>query len=302
VSDWLVPISRYLRFAQANGRTVRSGFDALQPVALNGRLAKVECEVRGPLVDVGAGDEVWFYSPEHEVGVFAVGRARRPTTTKKKATVTITIDKPRTRVFAADPFPAATMRRWVPELRAGSVNLDIRPRAKVVLDGWQHERGERDVELLAPLGATPWRQVARTTAGTPPPLDDVLGPIGRLLRSQDFALGLLAGGGPEPLLVARRVRDVVIIEVERNRGARARDEALESVGALRERRWRLEREPQSDLRLRGSIWIAFTGKPHDDLAAFLDDDEILVSWLQRAGVVELTDRSKQRWYQYLGIR
>jgi len=27
-----------------------------------------------------------------------------------------------------------------------------------------------------------------------------------------------------------------------------------------------------------------------------------VSWIQRGGVVELTDRSKQRWYQYLGVR
>jgi hypothetical protein len=297
-----VPISRYLRFAQPNGRTVRSSFSALQRVALAGRLAKVACDVRGPLVDVQAGDEVWFYTSEHEAGVFAVGRARRPTTTKKKSMVTVTIDKARTRVFSGDPLPAATMRRWVPELRVGAVNLESRPRAQVVLEAWQHERGERDVDLLAPLGATPWRQAARTTTATPPPLDDVLGPVGRLLRSQDFALGLLANRGSDPWLVARRVRDVVIIDVERNRGARAREEALAAVGALREQRWRLEREPQGDLRLRGSIWLAFTGKPHDELAAFLDDDEILVSWLQRAGVVELTDRSKQRWYQYLGVR
>jgi hypothetical protein len=300
VSDWLVPISRYLRFAQASGHTVANGFDALQQVALGGRLAKVDVDVRGPLVDVHPGDDVWFYAPEHDVGVFAVGRARRASTTKKPM-LTVAIDKTRTRVFAADPLPAPTMRRWVPELRQGAVNLDARPRAQTVLEAWQSERAERDTELLAPLGARPWRQAARAKATTPPPRDEVLGPIARLLRSQDFALGTLDGGGTERWLVARRMRDVVVINVERNRPGRGRDEALEAVGALREHRWRLEREP-GELRLRGSIWIAFTGRPHEELAAYLDDDEVLVSWLHRAGVVELTDRSKQRWYQYLGVR
>jgi hypothetical protein len=300
VSDWLVPVSRYLRFAQQSGHTVRTGFDALQPAALAGKLAKVDCDVRGPLVDVQPGDDVWFYAPEHDVGVFAVGRARRPAKSTKPV-ITVTIDKARTRVFAADPLPAPTMRRWVPELRAGSVNLDSRPRAQAVLEAWQRERAERDVELLAPIGATPWRTAARGNAATPPPRDEILGPIARLLRSQDFALGMLDGGAAERWLVARRMRDVVIIHVERNRPGRGRDEALAAVGALREYRWRLEREP-GELRLRGSIWIAFTGRPHEDVAAFLDEDEVLVSWLHRAGVVELTDRSKQRWYQYLGVR
>jgi hypothetical protein len=302
MSDWLVPISRHLRFALTSGRTVAGTFDALQDAALGGRLAKVVCEVRGPLVDVEAGDTIWLFTSELDVGVFAVGKARRPTKTKN-ATITIALDKAPTRILAADPLPAPTIRRWVPELRQGAVILDVRPRALHVLQGWQRDRADRDLELLEPLDVTPWRQATRASGKAQPATNDVLGPIARLLRSQDFAVGVhLRAGSTDPWLVARRVRDVVIIDVERIRGGRGAEEAYAAVGPLREYRWRMEREPRGDLRLRASIWIGFTGRPNDDVVAFLEDDEVLVSWLQRAGMVELTDRSKQRWYQYLGVR
>jgi hypothetical protein len=300
VVDWLVPVSRHLRFVLASGRAVGAGFDALQDAALGGLIERVVCEVRGTLVDVHAGDHVWFYTTELDAGVFAVGRARRPTTTKRP-TVTVTVDRGRTRVFAADPLPAATIRRWVPELRQGAVSLDVRPRALAALEAWQRERPNRDVDLLGPIGVTPWRSATRATARTQPARDQVLGPIARLLRSQDFAIGMFDGKGSEPWLIARRVRDVVVIDVERIRVGRGREEALAALGPLREQRWRLERQ-ERELRLRSSLWITFTARPHDDVVGFLEDEEIFVSWQHRGGVVEFTDRSKQRWYQYLGVR
>jgi len=280
---------------------VETAFAKLQDVAIAGRLDKVVCELRGPLVDVAAGDQLWFYTDDLEAGVCAFGRARKPTKTKKP-TVTVAIDKARTRVLAADPLPAVTIRRWVPELRQGAVSLDLRPRALTVLESWQSERNERDVELLGPIGVTPWRASIKATAVPQPARDDVVGSIARLLRSQDFAVGTLDAGAAEPWLVARRVRDVVAIDVERVRGARARAVALGALGPLREFRWRLEREAARELRLRGSLWMAFVHKPHEDVVAFLEDEEVLVSWQLRNGTVELTDRSKQRWYQYLGVR
>lgn len=301
MSAWLVPVSRHLRFAQASGRTVETAFAKLQDAALTGRLDKVVCEVRGPLVDVAAGDQLWFYTDDLEAGVFALGRARKPTKTQKP-TVTVVLDKTRTRVLAADPLPAVTIRRWVPELRQGAVSLDLRPRALSVLEGWQRDRAERDVELLGPIGVAPWRAAIKATAARQPARDEVVGPMARLLRSQDFAVGMFDAGASEPWLVARRVRDVVAIDVERARGARARAVALGALGALREFKWRLERESARELRLRGSLWMAFVAKPHNDVVAFLEDEEVLVSWQHRNGAVELTDRSKQRWYQYLGVR
>jgi hypothetical protein len=303
VSDWLVPVSRHVRFGLASGRTVESGFSKLQDAAISGRLSKVMCDVRGSLVDVWSGDVVWFYTEELEVGVFAVGRAHRPTKTNTP-TVTITIDLPHTRLLAADPLPATTMRRWVPELRQGAVALDLRPRALAVLEAWQVERAERDADLLGVIGVTPWRAATkRRKAGTTQlAQDDVLGPVARLLRSQDFAIGVIDGAGDAPLLIARRVRDIVIVNVERSRGASGRAAALAAYGAVRERKWRLERESARDLRLRVSLWTAFVARPHEDVVAFLEDEDVLVSWQHRKGIVELTDRSKQRWYQYLGVR
>jgi hypothetical protein len=132
---------------------------------------------------------------------------------------------------------------------------------------------------------------------------DVLAPIGRLLRSQDFAIGVDRSPTDEPRLVARRVRDVVVVDVCRLRGGSGgRAQALAALGPLLLTRWQLEREAFDDARLRATLWLAFSARPPDEIAAFLEDSGVLVSVLQRAGVVELTDRSKQRWYQALGVR
>ncbi len=300
MSDWLVPVSRHTRFAQKSGRTLDHDFETLQAAIVAGRLGKVVCDVRGSLVELTSGDVVWFYTTDLDVGVFAVGRAGAATK-GKTPTVTVTIDRTRTRLLAVDPLPAGTIRRWVPELRQGAVSLDVRPRAYAVLDAWQHERGERDVELLAPLDASPWRTAARTAKGAKAALHDVIAPIARLLRSQDFAVGLETPVRAEPRLLARRVRDVVVVDVCRVGAGRGREEALAAIGPLLQAQWRIQRDT-SDTRLQVTLWLAFSARPNDDLATFLEDTGVLVSWCLRPGVVELTDRSKQRWYQYLGVR
>ena len=300
MSDWLVPLSRHVRFAQSSGRTIESTYEALRAAALGGRLAKLVCEVRGPLVNLRSGDTVWCYSSELDIGIFAVGRSRAPTKTKRP-TVTVALERARCKLLAADPLPAATIRRWVPELRQGAVSLDVRPRALAVLDAWLRERGERDIELLAPIGVTPWRAAAGK-GRTQPAVHDVVAPIARMLRSQDFAVGVGSPMGDEPRLVARRVRDVVVVDVCRARGGGGRAEALGALGPLLMAQWQLERETFDDARLRATLWLAFSARPQEEVVAFLDDSGVLVSWPQRAGVVELTDHSKQRWYQALGVR
>jgi hypothetical protein len=302
MSDWLVPVSRHVRFVQTSGRTVEPAYRSLRAAALEGRLTRVVCDVRGPLVNMRAGDTVWCFTPELDVGVFAVGRARAPTK-GSRPTITVTLERARSRVLAGDPLPGATIRRWVPELRQGAVSLDLRPRALVVLDAWQRERGERDVELLTPIRVTPWRSaIGKGTRANSPAVHDLLAPIARLLRSQDFAIGVDQSPTDEPRLVARRVRDVVVVDVCRLRGGAGRALALAALGPLLLAQWQLEREPFDDARLRAMLWLAFSTRPQEEVAVFLEDSGVLVSVLQRAGVVELTDRSKQRWYQALGVR
>jgi hypothetical protein len=302
MSDWLLPVSRYTRFMQQSGRAIdTASFDTLAGAALAGRLAKVVCDVRGPLFEVAVGDNLWFYTEDVEAGVFAYGRAGRHTK-GKQPTFTVTLDKTRTRTLAIDPLPAMSIRRWVPELRQGAVALDLRPRAQTVLDAWQRERGERDAEMLEPIGATPWRSLSlRTSSGRHPARDAVYGPIARLLRSQDFAVGMVDGHGSAPWLVGRRVRDVVTIHVQRAK-TRLRAHSLAEFGPLREFRWRVERDTAREVRLRTSLWMAFVTMPPEDITDFLEDEDVLVSWQHKNGAVELTDRSKQRWYQYLGVR
>ncbi len=305
MSEWLVPVSQWVRFVGRGGRAVDPTFDALQAEVLRGELDRFVCEVRGPLVDARPGDLVWCFVPEGDIGVVAVGRAKAPTKGKQPA-FAVTIDRPRSRVLAADPLPAPTIRRWVPELRQGSVRLDPRPRALAVLDGWLRDRNARDVEMLVSLPASPWRATAtRGEKGLALAAHDVLGPISRMLRSQDFALGLGKGPGAsptdEPRIIARRVRDVVVLDVCRIPAGRGRPESLAAIGPLLETKWRLERA-RRDVRLRVSPWVAFSARPNAEVCAFIEESGLLVSWTQRGGVVELTDRSKQRWYQYLGVR
>ncbi|HEU5301096.1 MAG TPA: hypothetical protein VFW06_02540 [Acidimicrobiia bacterium] len=305
MSEWLVPVSQWVRFVGRGGRAVESSVDALQAEVLTGGLERFVCEVRGPLVDARAGDLVWCFVPDGDIGVVAVGRAKAPTKGKQPAFV-VSLDRPRSRVLAADPLPAPTIRRWVPELRQGSVRLDPRPRALAVLDGWLRERNARDVEMLATLPASPWRATAtRGEKGLALAAHDVVGPISRMLRSQDFALGLGKGAAAspseEPRIIARRVRDVVVLDVCRIASGRGRAEALAAIGPLLETKWRLERA-RRDERLRVTPWVAFSARPHAEVVAFIEESGLLVSWTQRGGVVELTDRSKQRWYQYLGVR
>jgi len=305
MSEWLVPISPWVRFVGRGGRTIEGSFDALQAEILTGQLERFVCDVRGPLVDARAGDLVWCFVPDADIGVIAVGRAKAATKGKVPS-FAVAIDRPRSKVLAADPLPAPTIRRWVPELRQGSVRLDPRPRALAVLDGWLRERNARDVEMLASLPASPWRATAtRGERGLALASHDVLGPISRMLRSQDFALGLGKGAGAspgaEPRIIARRVRDVVVLDVCRIPSGRGRAESLAAIGPLLETKWRLERE-RREVRLRVSPWVAFSARPHAEVVAFIEESGLLVSWTQRGGIVELTDRSKQRWYQYLGVR
>jgi len=288
-----------VRAKQASGRAIENRFDRLQAAAIAGRLATVVCDVRGQVVDMRPGDRVWLYSAERDAGVFVVGRARRASATGKP-TVSVTVERVRSRVLAADPLPAVTLRRWLPELRQAAVLLDLRPRALGVLDAWQRDRGVRDAELLEPVGVTPWR-AQRLNRGHQPALDRVLGPIARMLRSQEFAIGVADNALGHPWLVGRRARDVLVVAAPDARTRGGRNEALATLGPLHEYRWRLKREAP-EIRLRGALWIAFRARPNDDVVGFLEDERVLVSWQQRTGVAELTNRSKQLWYQHLGVR
>jgi len=49
-------------------------------------------------------------------------------------------------------------------------------------------------------------------------------------------------------------------------------------------------------------WIAFAARPPTDALAFLEDEALVVTWRQSGGRVEMSERSKQRWYQRLGVR
>jgi hypothetical protein len=197
-------------------------------------------------------------------------------------------------------MPAPLIRRWLPELRTSGLRLDLRPRALDALGVWEKERNERDEALLRPLGVATWRARAGRGGSTRPIEDPVVSSAVPFLRAQDFSVGLTIRD-QLARLVARRARDVLVIHGIGAPGERVRPDALAAFGRLRGHRWALA-TAHADLRIRVFAWLAFAARPPAETVAFLDDEGVLVTWLHGAGRVEMSERSKQRWYQQIGIR
>jgi hypothetical protein len=297
MADWLVPVSKRTRFVDRSGRALTARFEVVRTAALDGRLGSVVADVRGELVDLQRGDLVWVFWPDHDVGVMAVGRARlRPAHRGELPSIAVDLDRLRTRTLVVDPMPAQFVRRWLTDLR-GASRLDVRPRALEAVRSWEQERAERDDAALAPLGVPSWRSRAARGGRARPADDALLAPLIPFLREQNFSVGVDTQAGTTSL-IARRVRDVLLIHrVAPSDGSR--DEGLRAFGVVREHRWSLERA-HADLRLRTWAWLAFERRPPPGLVAFLEDEGVFVTWPLARGI-EMSDRSKQRWYQEVGL-
>jgi hypothetical protein len=298
VVDWLVPISRRTRFLDRSGRAISPTLETVRQAGLSGRLTSVVVDVRGALADVEDRDTIWLLWTEHDLGILAVGRAEhRPPRRGERPSFKVTLDRTRTRTLVVDPMPATLVYRWITDLHSGQ-RLDLRPRALEAVQSWEHDRAERDEVLLRPLGLPSWRSRA-AQGGRGRPIDDpLLASIVPFLRSQDFAVGVVLRDRATRL-VARRSRDLLVVHAVP--GGASRPDRARAVGELREHRWSLQRAHADD-RLEVWGWIAFAARPPTDALAFLEDEALVVTWRQSGGRVEMSERSKQRWYQRLGVR
>ncbi|HSO96032.1 MAG TPA: hypothetical protein VLV81_08320 [Acidimicrobiia bacterium] len=301
MADWLVPLSSHTRFLDRGSHALTLRFDVVRGAALDGRIASVAAEVRGPLADVKTGDTVWLFWAEHDIGVMAVGRARAPRTRRNRAPeLPIALEQARTRALVVDPMPSGVIQRWLPDLRSSGIRLDVRPRALEAIRAWERERHDRDEALLRPLGAPTWRARAGRGGAARPVDDPVLSSVVPFLRSQDFSVGLTVRDHAARV-VARRARDVLVVHAIGVPGERTRPDAFAAFGRLRGHRWALALG-HDDLHLRVFAWLACASRPTSETLAFLDAEGVLVTWLHGAGKVEMSEQSKQRWYQQLGVR
>lgn len=300
MADWLVVVSRQTRLLDRNKRVLPRDFVAVRKAAIEGRLSSLATEVRGELAEVSPGDTAWAFWSEGDVGVMGIGRVQTPRARRgAPPELLVAFDRVRTRALAIDPLPASLVRRWLPELRKSGTRLDVRPRALDSVRGWEQERATRDDALLRPLHAAPWRSAA--ARGTKRAVDDpVLASVVPFLRSQDFAVGVATRHGA-PRIIARRSRDVLVVHAAgRSTGSKSED-ATAAFGRLYEHRWSIERS-SPELHAQVRPWLAFAVRPPVDAVAFLEDEGVFVTWLQAGGRVEMTQRSRHRWYEQLGAR
>ncbi len=297
MAEWLVPVSERTRFLDRSGRPLTPRFEVVRTAALNGRLASVVVEVRGALAGLQPGEQVWVFWPDHDVGVMAVGRGEpRPGRKAELPTIVVDLDRARTRALTIDPMPAVFVRRWLRDLRSGA-RLDARSRALEAIQAWEHERAERDEQTLQPLGIPTWRARAGRGTRDRPAEHPLLAPLVPFLREQNFTVGVDTHGG-STRLVARRVREVLIVHPVAL-GSPAREEGLRAFGVVREHRWALQRAHE-DLRLRIWAWLTFSRRPPPGLVAFLEAEGVIVTWPLARGI-EMSDRSRHRWYTEVGV-
>jgi hypothetical protein len=300
MADWLVVVSRQTRLLDRNQRPLGQEFMAVRKAAIEGRLGSLATEVRGELAEVAPGDVAWAFWPDGDVGVMGVGRVQSPRARQTgPPELVVVFDRARTRVLAIDPLPAPLVRRWLPDLRKSGSLLDVRPRALDSVRGWEQERANRDDALLRPLHAQPWRAAA--ARGKKRAVDDpVLASVVPFLRSQDFAVGVANRQGA-PRIIARRSRDVLVVHAAARTAGSTSEDATAAFGRLCEHRWFIERS-SPDLHVQVRSWLAFATRPPGDAVAFLEDEGVFVTWLQAGGRVEMTQRSRHRWYEQLGAR
>lgn len=300
MADWLVPISTRTRVLDRGGRRLAPRFETVRAAVLAGRATAVAVEVRGALADSHPGDSAWIYWGDQDIGVMAVGELRPRRARAASPELGVELDLARSRLLVVDPMPAPLVRRWMHDVRAVA-RLDARPRVFEAVRAWEHDRAHRDEAMLRPLSLPSWRsRAARGAVGRRPVDDPLLSSVVPFLRSQDFAVGL-ATHEHQPRLVARRTRDLLVVHGVRDQGGRRRDEALRAFGVVRAHRWALVRD-HAEVRLRAWAWLSFAVRPPNDVVAFLEEEGVLVTWLHRGTPTQMSDRSKQRWYQQLGVR
>lgn len=296
MGDWLVSVSAHTRFVDRSSRRVDGEFAAVRSAILSRRVSGFRCDVRGAASDIADRDQMWVLWPAGDVGVMAVGRATGRDTRPAPGRVRVALHQRRSRGLVLDPLPSALLRRWVPEQRSGALRLDERPRVLELVQSWETERVGRDVALLEPLGVIPWRVSPRAPAALSNPVASVV----PFLRTQDFAVGL----GQRDLtsyLLARRGRDVLVVHGVSAEHSRDREAAIAAFGLVSEHRWALVRD-RAELRMDVRAWLAFAIRPRGGLVSFLEDEGLLVTWRQASGRVEMSERSRSRWYQELGVR
>lgn len=292
MSDWLYPITSKAGswFEDASGTTVDVSYESFRDFIVDGRIKDDEWYLTSNYRRASAGDRMWVYTGDHDLGVIGVGtilavHEGSPPLDPDGWYVKWRIDKHRSRSLCRHPFPAARIKAVLPDQKRAVMELGSHSSLVADLDDWVEHCDERADHLLKPYSLKK-RQIVTRGSGRPVTVDlrhdEILKPIDTLLRSNGFTVAHIDTKPVTADLVGiklgSKVPTMIIVEAKTIPPRRTgREEARMAYGQVQEYAWRLRRSP-AGTHSRQHLWAAFERRPDDDVIAFLEDEGLMVSW------------------------
>ncbi len=291
MSDWLYPISSHARtwFEDASGATADVSYESFRDFIVDGSIKDDEWYLTSNFRQATAGDRMWVYTGDHDLGVIGVGtvlavREGSALYGPDGWYVEWRIDKTRSRRLCRQPFPASRVKAVLPDQKQAFMRLDSHPALVADLDDWVEHCDERADRVLKQFSLKK-RQVVTRRSGQAVTVDlrhdDILKPIDTLLRANGFTVGAVDTRPVTADLIGikpgSKTPTTVIVEgktIPPRKGGR--EEARMAYGQVKEYAWRLRRK--AGTQGRQHLWVAFERRPANDVVAFLEDEGIIVSW------------------------
>lgn len=290
MADWLYPITKRsgTHFEDVHtGENVPVSFESFRDHLVTGRIVDDWWYVHTNYRRISAGDRLWVYTGDDDLGVIGTGRIREVGVVIPDgpapfpAVIWWDLDRARSRLLVEHPYPAVRVRRWLPQQKAAVVGLDRYPRLVGELERWVATRRQELRATLQPLGLRT-RRLVSVPAGRKGIADlrhdDVLARVHRTLLAAEFDVGVPKTGPVRADLVAIKGTQALLVEAKTLRaGSAGRDEARAALGQLLEYRWWLRRDA-SWAGFRITPWAVFERQPDAQVVEFLESERILVSW------------------------
>jgi len=292
MSSWLYPISSSSGnyFEDKRGKRVPASYESFRDKVVPGLIKDDEWRVRNNFDKVRPGDELFIYTGDDDHGIIAY--AKITGTIPKTRSITFRFDRAKTsRLLFSDPVPADHVPPLIPPPRASLVNLERGIRQIRKLLPWSAAYRAQSSAVLSDLNLRPVTvTTAKIKGGVRPRWllhDSVLGPVRTYLKAEDFRIGTRSFGRLRIDLVGKRGRNLVIVEAKVIERGEGRQQAREGLGQLLEYSWLFGQE--KGVRFYAHIlWLAFSSQPESRVQEFLANQNVLVSWPAKRGLI-LTD-------------
>ena len=288
-SDWLYPLSStsgYV-FSLPRGRETPDTGPASFQQMINNFGYDDEWYVSKNWKNIAEGDRVWAYygTSDGDLGVVGLAYVNIVSTPEKprgKAMVELEWDMKITDGLLKVPFPALSVRKYIPRAQGGVWRIE--PRFASQLD--KHIKSTHQNR-----GLTPWK--GRYATGVSSTIsytrtgkvtverrhDAMLHPLKIRLNANGWVEVGVDVQSKRVDLAMRKGATTIIVEAKTVSGATV-GEVRSAFAQLMEYGWRVERRGKSK-GMRATLWALFEKEPKLEEIEFLEDHNLLVSWISK---------------------